>query len=290
MTPFQPTAMPRMAALPLCALVCALLGACGSTKTTSSPSVSIFAPEPEGVRSFEKKQFDTATALEQQGAYHEAAQAWEVLNLLRPGQYESRHAAALAKADTRAQDLLGRAQQAHKRGETTEAERYYLGVMAQQPENKDAAEGLRAIERARNRQEFLLKPGRAQQPADNGAKRPAAAPVASNSLAMEQASNLARLGDINGAIDLMAGQLNANPGDQGARDLLADLYFKKAQSLQGKDKDGALAAAKSCLQVQSKHAGCRTFLPAAPPSAAAPAPARKASAPTRTGAFSPAKP
>jgi tetratricopeptide (TPR) repeat protein len=220
-------------------------------------------------------------ALEQQGALFEAVQAWEVLALLRPMDYGDRLAAVQLRLEAKAQEHMVRARQEHKRGDLAAAEQYYLSAMALQPQNKEAADALRGIERARIRQEHLLKPGRTQPPNDTAGKRPAP-PVASNPLLMEQASNLARQGDFNEAIELMAGQLKAVPGDQAARDLLAELLYKKAQSLQTKDKEAAQAALKRCLQVAPKHAGCRTQLGVAP--------AAPASAPTRTGAFSPAKP
>ncbi|HET7795834.1 MAG TPA: hypothetical protein VFL64_20775 [Rhizobacter sp.] len=264
-------------------LLCALLAACETTPTSSLPLPSLLAPEPEGLRAFEKQQRDQALAFEQQGALLEATQAWEVLALLRPGQYDERLAAAQQRLDAKAKEHLVRARQEQSRGETAAAEQYYLGVMALQPQNKEAADALRAIERARIRQEHLLKPGRVQPTADTTAKRPAAPPAVSNPLLMEQASNLARQGDFNEAIDLMAGQLKAVPNDLAARDLLADLLYKKAQSVQGKDKEAALAALRRCLQVQPKHAGCRAMLGLAAPAAAA-------SAPTRLGTFSPAKP
>lgn len=77
---------------------------------------------------------------------------------------------------------------------------------------------------------------------------------------MEQASNLASQGDIDEAIDQMNGQLKAAPNDQAARDLLAELYYKKAWGLQPKDPAGAQAAVKRCLQVSPRHPGCNSLL------------------------------
>jgi hypothetical protein len=241
-------------------LLCALLGACQTTPPGHvTPRSSFLSSEPEGIRSFEKQQRELALSLEKQGALFEASQAWEVLNLLRPGEYGNQLAAVQERIDAKAQEHLSRARQEQKRGDVVTAEQHYLGVMGLQPSNKEAADALRAIERARIRQEHLLKPGRTQPPHDTAGKRPAA-PVNSNPLLMEQASNLGRQGDYNEAIDLMAGQLKAVPGDRAARDLLAELLYKKALSLQGKDKAAAQATLKQCLQVAPKHAGCRAQL------------------------------
>ncbi|MGY4828960.1 hypothetical protein ACVNIS_10320 [Sphaerotilaceae bacterium SBD11-9] len=263
-------------------LLCALLGACQTTPTGSLPLPSLLAPEPEGIRAFEKQQRDQALAYEQQGALLDATQAWEVLSLLRPGQYDDRLAAAQQRLDAKAKEYLARGRQEQSRGDIASAEQYYLGVMALQPQNREAADALRAIERGRIRQEHLLKPGRVQPMSEATAKRRTVPAAASNPLLMEQASNLAQQGDFNEAIELMTGQLKAAPNDAAARDLLADLLYKKAQSVQAKDKGAAQAALKRCLQVQPRHAGCRTLLGVAAPTAA--------SAPTRTGAFSPARP
>jgi tetratricopeptide (TPR) repeat protein len=152
-----------------------------------------------------------------------------------------------------------RARHDMKRGDSASAEQFYLGVVGLQPHNAEAIEALRAIERARIRQEHLLKPGRALPGAvDLLAKRPPTAAPSSNALLMEQASTLARQGDHDEAIEMMNTQLKAAPSDQAARDLLAELLYKKAQSLHTRDPAAAQAALKRCLQVAPRHTGCES--------------------------------
>jgi tetratricopeptide (TPR) repeat protein len=263
-----------MTRLWIAGLLCAALGACASAPPAAEAPLPPPSPrQPEGVRAFEAQQRERALALEQQGAWLDAAAAWEVLSLLNPGDYGPRLAAVQERIDEKAQEHLARARQDYKRGDVASAEQFYLGVIALQPRNKEATEALKGIERVRNRQEHLLKAGRTLPPPETG-KRPAAPPVASNPLLMEQASNLANQGDFDEAIELMAGQFKANPNDSAARDLMADLLYKKALSMQAKDPAGAQAALKRCLQVSPHHTACKAPLntpaPKKPLSPAAP--------------------
>ncbi|MEO8152568.1 MAG: hypothetical protein ABI605_05815 [Rhizobacter sp.] len=240
-------------------LLCACLGAC-QTPPGARQSARREAASTEGLRAFEKQQAERATASEQQGDLLDAATAWDVLTLLNPGEYQPRLAAVQKQIDARVQELLPRARQERTRGDATAAEQTYLGVIALQPQNKEAADALRAIERARIRQEHLLKASRTLPPAEVGGKRPATLPVASNPLLMEQASNLASQGELDEAIELMSGQFKTVPGDTAARDLLADLLYKKAQGLQPKDSAATQATLKRCVQVSPKHASCKALL------------------------------
>jgi len=252
----------------------ALLSACGSVAPapTGQASAPPAVAETNGTRAFEKQQRERASVLEQQGALLEASQAWEVLALLNPSEYEGRLAALQKRIEANVQENLARARQELKRGDPLAAEPSYLAVIALQPQNKEAIDALRGIERARNRQEHLLKPGRTL-PAETAGKRaaPAMPPAPGNPLLMEQASNLASQGDTDEAIELMTGQLKSAPGDTAARDLLADLLYKKAQALQPKDAAGAQATLKRCLQVSPRHPACSALAAAQKPSGARPA-------------------
>jgi len=241
-------------------LAVALLSGCGTPATTRSSRPATEPPATAAsneIRAFERQQLDKAMALEEQGALADAAATWEVLVLLRPGEYDSRLASLQKRIDTMVQDYLARAR-VELKSNLPLSEQLYLSAVALQPQNKEAADALRAIERARIRQEHLLKPGKTLSlPAR---AQPAQPPAPANSLLMEQASNLASQGDIDEAIDQMAGQLKAAPNDQAARDLLAELYYKKAWGLQPKDPAGAQAAVKRCLQVSPRHPGCNSLL------------------------------
>jgi hypothetical protein len=241
----------RIALPSLCTLVCACHTPPPAVETRAARFI---AGEPEGIVAFETRQRERANALEQQGALLEAAQAWEVLALLKPGDYGRRLAVAQQRIEAQVQEQLARARQEHKRGEVAVAEQFYLGVIGLQPHNKEAGDALRAIERARIRQDHLLKAGRTVPPPES---RRAAPPAPGNPLLLEQAGTLAGQGDVEEAIDLLAGHLKTTPGDQAARDQLADLLYKKAQSLPAKE---AQAVLKRCLQVAPRHAGCNVPL------------------------------
>jgi len=271
-------------AAPWALLAITLLSGCGtpSPSATRSPRAATGAPAPassDEIRAFERQQRDKALALEEQGAWADAAAAWEVLVLLKPGEYDGRLADLQKRIDMLVQDYLARARQELK-GNLPLSEQLYLSAVALQPQNKEAVDALRSIERARIRQESLLKPGKTLSlPAEANGKRVQTAqpPAPGNPLLMEQASNLASQGDIDEAIDLVAGQLKAVPNDQAAREQLAELHYKKAQALQAKDPAGAQAAAKRCLQVSPKHPGCSSMVK--PPSAKPPASAASTARP-----------
>lgn len=249
-----------MSLRPASLLLCVLLCACDTTPPQVEPRATRFpASEPEGIAAFETQQRERANALERQGALFEAAQVWEVLALLKPGDYGRRLAVAQQRIDAQVQEQLVQARLEHKRGELAVAEQFYLGVIGLQPQNKEAGDALRAIERSRIRQDHLLKAGRTVPPPES---RRAPPPAPGNPLLLEQASTLAGQGHIDEAIELLGGHLKAVPGDQAARDQLADLLYKKAQSLPAKE---AQALLKRCLQVAPRHAGCN--VPLAPANA-----------------------
>lgn len=117
---------------------------------SSSPSPPVVVQAPEAA--FESRLRERALALERRGALGDAALAWEILLALRPEQADYRqHLADLRERIGQAVDEhTQRARQARSRGDFTAAARHYLAVLALDPSEREAKEGLRAIERMRS--------------------------------------------------------------------------------------------------------------------------------------------
>ncbi|MBI5255426.1 MAG: hypothetical protein HY855_02925 [Burkholderiales bacterium] len=255
-----------------CGLAVALalgLAGCGGTPQAPSPG----APSPgtpadaqgrvsPALEQFERRQRERAEAAQRAGRLAEAAQAWEVLATLHPdrAEYRERRAEQQRQIAAAVAERLPRAQAAQRRGELDAAAQLYLGVLALDPAHEAAAEGLRAVERERNkrnhigklaRNTLMRRPGpeaEARVPA-NG--RTAAAKPAPKSTGdrndLEHAAMLASQGELDDAIALLQAHLNVQRNDAEAKRMLADLVNQRA-ARSGGQRDaagGAPAAAKS---------------------------------------------
>lgn len=285
----------------LLGLLCAVLTACSSTPPAQTPdardddvpqSVVSQTPAP----AFEQRQRERAASLARQGRLADAAVAWEVLTVLKPdgAEYRERLAETRRQAEAAATERMQRAAAAQKRGELDNATLHYLSVLAVQPENTQAADALRTIERERNKRMYLGKfsritltrralqdsevaaaPRRLQQPGT---------PADRNDL--EHATMLATQGELDTAIQLLERHLAADRRDEPVRQLLAEVYFQKGEKLATRDKAAAIAALERCIRLDATHARALAMLKelkggnggaaAAKPSAATAAPRRGA--------------
>jgi tetratricopeptide (TPR) repeat protein len=266
--------------------VCLAVLACSTPLPPGEPAVGSSAapdemPLPAQAQSpnpaFERKQRARALLLERQGQLGDAALAWEVLTVLRPdaAEYRDRLAETRRQVDAAVAERLPRAAQAQQRGELDAATAQYLAVLALQPEQAQAAEALRAIERQRNKRNYLGKYSRLTLTRRSMAEAtmPAAAPESNE---LEHASILASQGDVADAITVLERRLAADKRDDGARRLLADIYFQKGERLAARDKKGAVAALERSLRLDPAHAPAAALLKQvragmAPATAAAPA-------------------
>ena len=106
----------------------------------------------------------------------------------------------------------------------------------------------RAVERERNKRNYLGKFSRATLTRRTmaEAEMPANFSAASGGLAgrndVEHAALLAGDGEFDDAIGLLERRLVLEPKDLAARRLLADVYYRKAESLLPRDRPGAMSA------------------------------------------------
>ncbi len=218
---------------------------------------------------FQARQRETAAAAAQRGNWAEALWAWDVLLALQPGDpalLEQRAQAELAAASAAA-DRLQRARQAQQRGDADAATRLYLEVLALAPADRDAAQGLRQLERERVKRQHLGQLSRNTLSRRNPAESvmPAASSLgttvpSSERNEVEHASMLAAQGEIDAAIAVLKPLALARRPDSMARRLLADLHIRQAESLMPGDRVAALAALERALLADPSHTRAAALL------------------------------
>jgi tetratricopeptide (TPR) repeat protein len=209
---------------------------------------------------FEQQYQDRASTAQRQGRLADAAVAWEVLTVLRPESREYRD----ALAETRRQinvavaERLPRAAQAQRRGDLDSATQAYLGVLALQPDSLPAADALRSIERERVKRQQLGRLSRltlARRGNEAMSPNDKVASAGADRNELEHAAILARQGEIDSAIGLLERRVAADRNDRAARNMLADLYERKADDvLAARDTPGAIALLEKSLRLDASDA------------------------------------
>ncbi len=247
----------------LAATVCAgLLAGCAAPPSSPGTATGLASGGSKAALStFEQQYRDRATNAQRQGRLADAAIAWEVLAVLRPESREYRE----ALADTRRQidaavaERLPRAVQAQRRGDLDAATQGYLAVLALKPDSTSAADALRSIERERvkrqqlgrlSRLTLMRRSAEATSPNDK-----AVAPAGVDRNELEHAAILARQGEIDSAISLLERRTAADRNDRAARNMLADLYERKADdALAARDTAAAITWLDKSLRLDASDA------------------------------------
>jgi tetratricopeptide (TPR) repeat protein len=249
----------------LCAAwLCAALFGCASAPPALDTAVPAemaalqpAPPPPPTQSSYEQQQRDRALAFARQKRLADAAIAWELLTVLRPeaADYRERLADTQRQIEAAVAERAPRAAQAAQRGEIDNATQLYLAILALQPLNAPAAEALRGLERERNKRNYLGKSSRSTltRRAMAEAEMPAHVSSDSGGLAgrneVEHAALLADDGEFDDAIGLLERRLVFDPKDSAARRLLADVYYRKAESLLPRNRPGAIAALEKSARI-----------------------------------------
>ena len=253
-----------------CACAFLLLG-CASTAPPMAEPLRLPAPPAppqaaaignDTVLDFERAQLQRATTAERQGRLADAALAWEVLTVLRPkdAEYARRLLQARQRVSTAAAEGLARAAEEQRRGDLDRAARAYLQVLALLPDHKIAADALRAIERERNQRNFVGRFSRNTMPRGVVAEAEPRPVASTDRNLVEHASILAGQGEIDAAIALLARPANERGADQGLRQLLGELYFRKAELLLPQHVRQAVAALERSLKADPAHRAAKARL------------------------------
>ncbi len=224
----------------------------------AEPPLGAYAGAPQGgaapLSQFEARWRERAQTAERQNRLADAALAWEVLALLRPGRFEGELGAVRGRIASAYAERMQRGEQEMKRGSLERAEQAYLGALALRPGDADATGALRAVDRARNKRDFLgqasrLTAGKAQ-----------AAGQLDAALEREQIAALVSQGELDEAFVLLQSRLAAVPTDAQARAQMAQVCVKKAQGLLAQDAKGARAWLVRALQAVPEHAGALALM------------------------------
>lgn len=294
-----------------------LLAACAATPPATPPSVEPPqdpAPAPIVVlpaepTAYELRQKDRAQTLARQGRLAEAALTWELLATIRPSvaEYRERLNDLQRQIATAVAERQQRGEQAASRGQLDAASQQFLAALALQPDNQRAAEALRAVERERVKRTHLGKLSRntltrraiseAEMTATDGstaaseatAGNPAGGAAAGGPAErneVEHASLLASQGEWDEAITMLERRLRTNRRDDAARELLADVYFQKAESIAVRNRAVALGLLERSVRANPRHPRApeklRQLRTAMAPAIAASSPGGAASAPANT--------
>lgn len=243
----------------LLAVACLLLHGCGTLGASRSDAANAARragpASDDPVQAFEQNQRALAQSLENQGRLPEASVSWEALALLSPERYGDRLQDIRRRIAERAQATLASARQAWKEGRLFEAEQWYLETLALQPDQREASDALRMLERTRTRRELGKPPRFARSVAEANAPKNASA----NPLELEHAVELAGQGDLDEAIGIVEQRYRKNPRDEPARVLLADMLCRKANVQRQIDKNASLATLRRCLQLDPNSPGGLTL-------------------------------
>lgn len=286
----EPGALARVAA----AVLVACLTGCGTTSVRPTPDAtaptlesippsSSAAPLGDGVARFEVQRLQEARLAESAGRLAEAAVAWEVLSLLRPGHadYLQRATAARQAVDQAVVQRLTRAQAVRQKGDNIAAERLFLDVLALEPTHVAAASALREIEAERNRASvvgrFAQPPNLAARNGKNGAAPAPASPMARGSTSpspsqattgqrnqLEHASLLAGQGELDAAISHLLDAGGAKPKDPETRQMLARLLAQRGEQRASRDPKNARADMERALDLDPGLKETRARLQALP--------------------------
>lgn len=242
-------AIPLRAAL---LLLAAITAGCGTVPSgPGSGATPHDAPLAGGAAAFEQRQRDRALAQQREGRLGEAAVSWEILVALRPGSadYREKLAETRRQIDAAVPQRLQRAQQTWRRGELDTASSQFLGVLALQPDNAQAADALRSIERERNRILYLGKLSRITLTRSNGGAlqaaktAPASAPDRND---LEHAAMLRTQGELDAAIVLLERYVATRGPDPTACRMLDEMALQKAGAAGRTKPAGNAAGARAC--------------------------------------------
>jgi tetratricopeptide (TPR) repeat protein len=235
----------------LLCLLAVITAGCGSTPRAPPVAVQSEAPRvappepPSPAAVFEERQREAALMALRQQRLADAATSWDVLTALRPdvAEYRERLLETQRQIDSTVANRLPRAVQAQKRGDLDTAMQHYLAVLALQPHNAAAADALRAIERERNKRNYLGKYSRntLTRRAMADAEMPRAAGRLAERNKVEHAALLADDGQFDDAIGLLEARLASDRNDRDAQRLLASVLLRKAEALPVTDRVAAIA-------------------------------------------------
>lgn len=203
------------------------------------------------------------------GHWLQAAWHWDAVLALQPDDSAAleQREAALSQARALGEVRLQQARRAQQRGDSETAQRFYLEAIALVPDQREALQALRAMERERVSRQHL---GRLS--VQSMARRDMAAalmstdrhrsrvPAGKQANEIEHATLLAGQGELLAAIQLLQPLAQATPANASARRLLADLQLRQALALAPSDLAAATQAVRESLRWNPGRSEARQLL------------------------------
>ena len=190
-----------------------------------------------------------------------AAREWQVVSLLAPDDAQAR-----AKQDaTReaiaqgVQDQLQAGNAALRSGDADRASVAMLKVLSLDPGNAEATKALRDIDRQKLSRIQGSRAARVAQAANTPAVRAVpgsgAAPDASESYDIDQRIEMFKAGDVEGGLKELRAYVDANPGNQGARQRIAATVYDRGREAENKGaREQALMLYEQAVALRGKPA------------------------------------
>lgn len=207
-------------------------------------------PSPAPELPLDQRERERAQTLMQEGRYADAAQHWEILQMLHPEQadYAEKLAEARSRATQAAAQHVQEAQQARRQGQTDRAAALYLRALSADPRNADAAQGLREIQKESDRRAYARGNSETSQ---RGASR--SAPSAVERRDLDSGIMLLHQGDDAAAVQALESYVRRYPRDDLGRRTLQDAYAQQARRLaQDGKKEQALAEMEKAIELRDK--------------------------------------
>jgi tetratricopeptide (TPR) repeat protein len=217
----------------------ALLAACAQSPVALSPvpDVPRTAPADDVRGQAIARHRQLAQQAVDSGDLASAANQWHILVLLAPGEQEYRREQEAVNKAVRqgVRDQLQAGTAALRSGDNERATQAMLRALALDPANDEAPRVLREIDRQRISR---TQGDRAQKlrPVDIAGLKSAAsaASEAGANYDLEQPLEMLRAGDVNGGLRELRAYVEANPGNQAARQRIGTAVADRARDLQGR--------------------------------------------------------
>jgi tetratricopeptide (TPR) repeat protein len=248
----------------LLSVAVAVLASCAEVPITplAIPPKRVSAQDEEVGRAIAKHR-ELARQAAQAGDLAAAATQWQIVTALAPDDatYRRELADARAAVDRRARENLAAGNAAMKSGDADRAVEAMLRVLALEPDNKEAAQVLRDVEKRRL---MRIQAGRAAKvneaaaAAPSSAKavpqRPATADVA-DAYSLEQPLEMFRAGDTAGGLRDLRRYVDQNPNDKAARNRIGAAVYDRAKDLEAQgQREQALAMYEQAVALRGDAA------------------------------------
>ena len=242
----------------------ALLAACAEVPPVPAPAPAVrVSAHDEKVNRAVAKHQQLARQYKQSGDLAGAAAQWQILTVLAPHDETFRRELAETRAaiDRRVRENLAAGTAALKSGETDRAAEAMLKVLALDPDNAEAAQVLRDVEKRRLAR---IQAGRAARvggiaAAANSTSRPAMPrPPASDTgdaYSLEQPLEMFGAGDTVGGLRDLRQFVDANPNDKAARNRIGAAVYERAKELEAQgQREQALSMYEQAISLRGDTA------------------------------------